>query len=116
LKVIALNVVEEAFKVVDGLQERWNEGGKNGEAKAPFDKKGQQPLGDTKFDLGDQKHNFDPMTLDDAMKELYACSKCIKLATTILLMTCAQYIKLAINLHMNFLHFYIIICFMNQIV
>jgi hypothetical protein len=31
-------------------------------------------------------------------------------------MTCAQYIKLAINLHMNFLHFYAIICFMNWIV
>jgi hypothetical protein len=34
LKARALNVVEEAFKVVDGLQEGWNEGERNGETKA----------------------------------------------------------------------------------
>jgi hypothetical protein len=112
LKARALNVVEEAFKVVDGLQEGWNEGERNDESKAPFDNKGQRHLGDIEFDLGDQKHKFDPMTLDNAMKELYACSKCIKLETTILLMISCN-TKLKINLHMNFLHFYAIICYLN---
>ncbi len=41
LKARSLNVVEEAFKVVEGLQEGSNEGEKNGEAKAPFDNKCQ---------------------------------------------------------------------------
>lgn len=41
LKARALNVVEESFKVVDGLQEGSNEGERNGEAKAPFDNKCQ---------------------------------------------------------------------------
>jgi hypothetical protein len=95
LKARALNVVEEAFKVVDGLQKGWNEGERNGEAKAPFDIKGQQPLGNTKFDIRDPKRNFDPMTLDHVMKEIYACSKCIKLVTTIFLMNLCTIYKIS---------------------
>jgi hypothetical protein len=43
----------------------------NGDAKVPFDSEGPQNLGDASFDLEDQKHNFDPMALEDDMKELY---------------------------------------------
>jgi hypothetical protein len=43
----------------------------NGDAEVPFDNEGQQTLGDASFDLKDQKHNFDPMALEGAMKELY---------------------------------------------
>jgi len=54
--------------------------------KAPFDSEGQQALGDGFFEDGDQEHGFDPIALEDAMKELYAGSKCTKLVATILLM------------------------------
>jgi hypothetical protein len=53
LETRVIDVVEEAFRVVDGSQEGGNEGDKNGDAKAPFDNGGQQPLGDVEFDLGD---------------------------------------------------------------
>jgi hypothetical protein len=43
----------------------------NCDGEVPFDNEGQQTLGDASFDLEDQKHNFDPMALEDAMKELY---------------------------------------------
>jgi hypothetical protein len=51
LETRVIDVVEEAFRVVDGSQEGGNEGDKNGDAKAPFDNEGQQPLGDVEFDL-----------------------------------------------------------------
>jgi len=85
LETRVIDVVEKAFKVADGLQ-GGNEADRNGEIKAPFDNEGQQHLGDVEFDCGDQEHNFDPMALEDAMKELYASSKCTKLVATILLM------------------------------
>ncbi len=53
LETRVIDVVEEAFRVVDGSQEGGNEGDKNGDAKAPFDNEGQQLLGDVEFDLGD---------------------------------------------------------------
>jgi hypothetical protein len=81
----AIDVKEEAFRVVDGLQ-GGNEGVRNGEVKAPFDSEGQQHLGDVKFDHGDQEHSFNPMALEDAMKELYVSSKCTKLVATIFFM------------------------------
>jgi hypothetical protein len=43
-------------------------------------------LGDAEFDCGNQEHNFHLMDLEDAMKELYASSKCTKLVATILFM------------------------------
>jgi len=69
-----LDVVKEAFRVVNGLQFRegtwrWH----NGDGEVPFDSEGQQTLGDVSFDLEDQKHNFDLMDLKDAIKELYTC-------------------------------------------
>ncbi len=64
LEVKGLDIVEEAFRVVDGLQEGGNEGEPNGDVEAPFDNERQQPLGDAKFDFGDQEHNFDLVALD----------------------------------------------------
>ncbi len=43
-------------------------------------------MGDAKFNCGDQEHNFDLMLLEDAMKGLYASSKCTKLVATIFFM------------------------------
>jgi hypothetical protein len=43
-------------------------------------------LKDVEFELGDQEHNFEPVALEDAMKELYASSKCTKLVATIFFM------------------------------
>jgi hypothetical protein len=76
LEVKALDVMEEAFRVVDELQGGRNEGDTNGDVKLHFDNKGQQLLGDAEFELGDQEHNFDLVALKDAMKELYVSSKC----------------------------------------
>jgi hypothetical protein len=45
----------------------------NCDGEVPFDSEGQQTLGDVSCDLEDQKHNFDLMDLEDAMKELYTC-------------------------------------------
>jgi hypothetical protein len=81
----AIDVVEEVFKVANGLQ-GGNEGDRNGEVKAPFNSEGQQHLGDAEFDRGDQEHSFDLVALEDAMKELYASFKCTKLVATILFM------------------------------
>jgi hypothetical protein len=53
LVVLEVRVVEEAFKVANGLQEGGNEGEPNGDAEAPFDNAGQQPLGDAKSVFGD---------------------------------------------------------------
>jgi hypothetical protein len=41
LEASFLEVVEEAFRVTDELQEGRNEGYINGDAKPPFDNKGQ---------------------------------------------------------------------------
>ncbi len=85
LETIVIDVVEKAFSIANGLQ-GGNEGDRNGEIEAPFDSEGQQHLGDAEFDHGDQEHSFDPVALEDAMKELYVSSKCTKLVATILLM------------------------------
>ncbi len=53
LETRVIDVVEGVFRVADGSQEGGNEGDKNGDAEAPFDNEGQQPLGDVEFDLGD---------------------------------------------------------------
>jgi hypothetical protein len=37
LEIRALDIVEEAFKVVDGLQEGGNEGEPSGDVEVPFD-------------------------------------------------------------------------------
>ncbi len=50
---MVIDVVEQAFRVVDGSQEGGNEGDRNGDVEAPFDSEGQQLLGDVEFDLGD---------------------------------------------------------------
>jgi hypothetical protein len=81
-----VDVVEDVFKIVDGLQQEANEGDRDGDGKFPFDNEGQQPLGDTSFDDVQQEHNFDIVALEDAMEELYVGSKCTKLATIILFM------------------------------
>jgi len=82
-----VNVVEDAFKVTNGLQERAIKSDMDGDGEeAPFDSEGQQPLGDGSFEDGDQEHGFDPIALEDATKELYVGSKCTKLVATIFLM------------------------------
>jgi hypothetical protein len=43
-------------------------------------------LGDVEFDFGDQDHNYDPVALEDVMKELYVGVKCTKLTTIIFFM------------------------------
>ncbi len=75
-----MDVVEQAFHVFDGLEDELNEGYNNGGGDTPIDIDGQQPLGDISFEDGAQDHNFDLVALEDAMKELYASSKCTKLA------------------------------------
>ncbi len=64
LEVRVLDIVEEAFRIADGLQEGGKEGEPNGDVEVPFDNERQQPLGDAEFDFGDQKHNFDLVALD----------------------------------------------------
>jgi len=57
-----VNVVEDAFKVTNGLQERAIKSDMDGDGEeAPFDSEGQQPLGDGSFEDGDQEHGFDPI-------------------------------------------------------
>ncbi len=48
----------------------------------------QYVVGDTIELDGVEPHNFDPMVLKDAMKELYASTKCTKLRATILVNLC----------------------------
>ncbi len=45
-----------------------------------------EPLGKDSSTNGPQDLNFDPKVLEDAIRELYAGSKCTKLAATIILL------------------------------
>jgi hypothetical protein len=98
------------------LYEGGNEDEPNGDAKAPFDNEGQQPLGDVEFDFGDQEHNFDLVALEDAMKELYARAKCTKLATIIFFMNLCTIHEVNNKFVDEFFALYDIICFLNLIV
>ncbi len=81
-----MDIVKDVFRVANGLEEEANEGDIEGVAKVPFDIKDQQPLGDASSKDVHHEHSFDPMALEDAMKELFVGAKCTKLASTILLM------------------------------
>jgi hypothetical protein len=78
--------MDDVFRVVDGLEEEINEGDIDGVAKNPFDIKDQQPLENVSFEGVHHEHSFDPMALENAMKELFVGTKCTKLVATILLM------------------------------
>ncbi len=43
-------------------------------------------MGKVTYEDGPQDNNFDPIFLEDVIKGLYRCSKCIKLVPTMLLM------------------------------
>jgi len=72
-----MDVVEHTFRVSDGLKDEVNEGYNNVDGNAPI--YGHQPLENTSCEDGAQDHSFDLVALEDAMKELYVSSKCIKL-------------------------------------
>jgi hypothetical protein len=82
-----MDIVEEVFGVADGLDRNSNEGNNSdGEGIALFDHEGQQSLRELSIMDGVKQHSFDPVALEDAMKELYTSAKCTKLLTTIFLM------------------------------
>ncbi len=81
-----VDITEDVFRVANGLEEKTNEGDIDGATEIPFDIEDQQPLGDVPFEDVHREHNFDPMALEDAMKELFIGTKCTKLIATILLM------------------------------
>lgn len=83
-----MEIIEEAFMVVNGLHEETNaRDGNNSEDEHEGNIVMEcEPLGEEAFDDAPRDNNFDPMALEDTIMELYRGSKCTKLVVTILLM------------------------------
>jgi hypothetical protein len=112
-----MDIIEEAFGVANGLHHSNNENNNSdGEGVALFDHEGQQPLGEMSLEDGAEQHSFNPVALEDAMKELYTNAKSTKLLATILLMNFVQYMELTTNLQMSYLHSYTFIYYLNPII
>ncbi len=83
-----MEIIEEAFVVVDGLHEKTNaRNGNNSEDEQEGNIAMEcEPLGEETSNDAPCDNNFDLVALEDAITKLYRGSKCTKLAATILLM------------------------------
>jgi len=83
-----MEIVEEAFMVVNGLHEEADaRDGSNSEVEQEGNiAMEHEPLGEEAFDDVPCNNHFDPMALEDAITKLYKGSKGTKLAATILFM------------------------------
>jgi uncharacterized membrane protein YciS (DUF1049 family) len=80
-----VDVVEDVFRVANGLEEELNEGESNG-VEQVFLTLNANNHWEMSFEDVHHENNFDLMVLEDVMKEFFVGFKCIKMVATIFFM------------------------------